>query len=73
MTMSELYQPKTKLTLEHAKVKASTELAWDTSMYELLDAFIGACITAGFSIETVDSVLEEYVQSVTDKNNDKTN
>ena len=48
---------KTILTLEHGNTKCSNETPWDTDMYELLDSFIGACVSVGFHIEVVNSVL----------------
>ena len=43
-------------------------------MYELLDSFIGACVSVGFHIEVVNSVLEDYILSVKEeKEDEKTN
>ena len=65
---------KTILTLEHGNTKCSNETPQDTDMYELLDSFIGACVSVGFHIEIVNSVLEDYVLSVKEeKEDEKTN
>ena len=47
------HSEKTVLTLEHADRKVSTELNWDASMEDLLDAFYGACIATTWHPTTI--------------------
>ena len=47
------HSEKTVLTLEHADRKVSTELNWDASMEDLLDAFYGACVATTWHPTTI--------------------
>ena len=56
------HSEKTVLTLEHADRKVSTELNWDASMEDLLDAFYGACITTTWHPTTILEGMKEFAE-----------
>lgn len=61
------HSEKTVLTLEHADRKVSTELNWDASMEDLLDAFYGACIATTWHpttiLEGMKAFAEEHLEA----------
>ena len=63
----------TILTLQHSEYKCTKEMPWDANMYELLDAFIGVCVSMGYHQTSVDEVLEEYVDNLKENNKDYDN
>ena len=56
------HSEKTVLTLEHADRKVSTELSWDASMEDLLDAFYGACVATTWHPTTILEGMKAFAE-----------
>lgn len=55
-------QEPTKLIIEHAGDKIQAELAWDVSMYDLLNAFYGICVAHTYHPEGILRTMDEWVK-----------
>lgn len=56
------HSEKTVLTLEHADRKVSTELNWDASMEDLLDALYGACVATTWHPTTILEGMRDFAE-----------
>lgn len=53
---------KTILTIEQNNMKFISEMPWDASMDDLLDAFYGLCVSATFTPKTILTHMKEFAE-----------
>ena len=53
----------TVLSLKHHSSVVNIELPWDASMTDLLDAFVGACVSVTFHQDGVIQAMKEYAEN----------
>lgn len=53
----------TILSLKHHSSVVNIELPWDANMTDLLDAFVGACVSVTFHQDGIIQAMKEYVES----------
>ena len=53
---------KTILTIEQNNMKFTSEMPWDASMDDFLDAFYGLCVSATFVPKTILTHMKEFAE-----------
>jgi hypothetical protein len=52
----------TVLSLKHHSSVVNIELPWDANMTDLLDAFVGACVSVTFHQDGVIQAMKDYAE-----------
>lgn len=72
--MEETFETDVVLSLKMNGREVVNKHPWDSNMYEMLDSFIGACVSVGFPIEIINEILGEYTDNIKQQQEDaKTN